>query len=141
MSWAASYLDVPFVDRGSSREGCDCYGLFVTIARERLGISIPDYPEIPQGANLAKIRAILTAAQGPQWEEIAPGSEQPFDAVLMRSIISDGERRHSRPIHIGCVTKPGTMIHIQEKTGVSIVNYRRDPMIKNRVTGFYRYSA
>jgi cell wall-associated NlpC family hydrolase len=140
MSWAASYLDIPFVDRGSSREGCDCHGLVQSIFRDRLGIHLPDYPEIPAGANLAKIKAILSAAQGPQWTEIPRGEEQAFDVVLMRSIISVDDRRHSRPIHIGCVTSPGTMIHIQEKTGVSIVNYRRDPMIRNRVTGFYRFA-
>lgn len=140
MSWAASYLDVPFKDRGSSRDGCDCWGLCSMVFQDRLGIKLPDYPEIPEGANLAKIRAILAAAGGPQWTEIPRGEEQAFDVVLMRSIVSVDDRRHSRPIHIGCVLSPGAMIHIQEKTGVSIVNYRRDPMIRNRVTGFYRFN-
>jgi cell wall-associated NlpC family hydrolase len=140
MIWADSYLTIPFRDRGSSREGCDCWGLILCILAEQRGIHLSDYPEIPEGANLAKIRAIITAARGPQWSEIPAGEEQPFDVVLMRAIVSVGERRHSRPIHIGLVTSPGSLIHIEEKAGVSITNYRRDPMIRNRVTGFYRYS-
>lgn len=139
MSWAASYLDVPFKDRGSTREGCDCWGLICDIFSSQRGIHLSDYPEIPEGANLAKIKAILSAAKGPQWADIPAGKEQPFDVVLMRSIISVDDRRHSRPIHIGCVLSPGVMIHIQRDSGVSIVNYRKDIMIRNRVTGFYRF--
>lgn len=139
MTWPEAYLSIPFKDRGESREdGYDCWGLVKAIYQEQRGIILPDYAEIPAGANLTKLRAILAAARGLQWQAVPAGEEQPFDVVLMKALFTVDERIHSRPIHIGCVITPGTLIHI-ESTGVSIAEYRRNHMLRNRVTGFFRH--
>lgn len=139
MSWAAQYLRIPFVDRGHDWKGCDCWGLVALIYAEQRNIELPLYGNIPPGATLSKLREILSQAKGGAWQDVEAGQERAFDVVLMRGQFSDGERLHSRPIHIGCVFTPGRLIHIEDMPGVSIVDYRRHPLIKNRVVSFHRF--
>jgi cell wall-associated NlpC family hydrolase len=139
-SWAFAYLRIPFVDRGSGFAGCDCFGLVKLAFYAQRGIVLPDYPEIAPGDNPAKFREIIREAQGPTWQEIPPGEEQPFDVVLMRGIVQVEGRRAGRPIHVGLVVQPGRLIHIEEGPGVTIGDYRHMPGLKNRVISFYRYA-
>lgn len=140
--WADAYIGIPFRDRGASHQGCDCWGLCDLLYRELCGIVLPDYSAIPPGANIAKLKAIMAAAAGNDWVGVLPGSEREFDVVLMRGVMKDdGGRLHSRPIHIGLVVQPGRLIHVEARTGVSVVDYRTHPAIKCRVAGFYRYLA
>lgn len=133
------YYGIPFVDRGLTRDGCDCWGLARLCILEQTGIKLPEYPEIGAGANLQKLRAITAAAEGPEWIEIAAGDERAFDLVLLKGQLEHEGRKHSRPIHVGCVVAPGTLIHIEAGSEVSVVDYRAHPRMKHRVTGFYRY--
>ena len=138
VGWVWRYLSIPFVDRGLTRDGCDCWGLYRLIVLEQTGLKLPEYPGIEAGAALAKFRAILRAAEGPEWAEIGAALVRPFDAVLMRGLIERDGQRFSRPIHIGCVVEPGKLIHIEAGAGVTFVDYQRDPRVKNRINGFYR---
>lgn len=141
MIWAASYLGIPFLERGVSRRGCDCWGLLCLIFTEQRGIALPDYAEVPAGANRAKIDAILAASiDSSAWQPVAPGAERAFDVVLMRGIIRHEGAAHSRPIHVGCVIAPGRLIHIEQESGVMIADYRRHPVTSKRVEGFFRYA-
>lgn len=137
--WTERYLAIPFVDRGARFTGCDCHGLAELIFREELGVSLPAYEGIKPGDDPAKLREILRAAATPIWKEISAGEEREFDLVLMRGIVAAEGRRASRPIHIGMVVQPGRLIHIEQGTGVSVVDYRRHPSVKHRVISFHRY--
>jgi cell wall-associated NlpC family hydrolase len=142
MSWAESYLAIPFAERGQSRTGCDCWGLVRLILAEQRGVDLPAYAEIGDHAVRAKVRAIREAAGGGAgWREIAAGAEDEFDAVLMRGIIGKPGRRVRAPLHIGVVTRPGMLIHIEQGVGVSLADYRRHPALRSRVLGFYRYAG
>ena len=142
MIWAASYLGIPFQDRGNDRRGCDCWGLCALIFKEQRGLALPDYAEVPTGANRAKIDAILAASlDSTAWQPVPAGAERPFDAVLMRGIIRHEGQAHSRPIHLGVVVAPGKLIHIERESGVMIADYRRDPVTSRRVEGFFRYAG
>ena len=133
------YYGIPFVDRGLTRDGCDCWGLVRLVILEQTGIKLPAYPEISPGASLTKLRTILAAADGPEWLEIHPGQEKPFDVVLMKGIVLHDGTRHQRPIHIGCVIEPGTLIHIEQGSDVTVIDYLSHPRMKHRIAGFYRH--
>jgi hypothetical protein len=95
--------------------------------------------EIEPGAMLAKVRTIAAAVNpGGTWEEIPAGGEREFDAVLMRAQFEAEGRAHSRPIHIGVVVSPGSLIHTEDGAGVTVVDYRAHPRIRNRVQSFWR---
>ncbi len=140
--WAEAYLKIPFRDRGADHSGCDCWGLLVLILAERCGIKVPDYAgEVEAGDWKTKMREIGTrAASGEQWEPVAPGTEQAFDGVLMRGQFREGERLHSRPVHVGLVICPGKLIHAEAGAGVTIGDYRRLPL-KSRLVCFYRWKG
>ena len=133
------YYGIPFLDRGLTRDGCDCWGLARLIILEQTGIKLPAYPELEPGASLAKLRKITVETSGPEWIEIAPGSERAFDVALMKGIVLHDGKRHQRPIHIGCVVTPGTLIHIEIGNEVTVVDYRSHPRMKHRISGFYRH--
>lgn len=137
--WVSQYFGIPFIDRGLTRDGCDCWGLVRLVILESTGVKLPEYPEISQGASLTKLRTILAAADGPEWSEINAGNERAFDVVLMKGIVLHDGKRHQRPIHIGCVIAPGMLIHIEQGSDVTVVDYRTHPRMKHRITGFYRH--
>jgi cell wall-associated NlpC family hydrolase len=138
--WTAQYLKIPFLDRGAARDGADCWGFFRLILAEQCGIVLPDYSDVPAGDWRAKVKQITAGAgEAADWEPIAAGTEQPFDAVLMRGQFRHDGRARSAPVHIGAVVTPGALIHIEDGAGVTVVDYRRHMLVKNRVIAFYRY--
>lgn len=138
--WVEKYLGIPFKERGLTREGCDCWGLVRLILLEQMDLHLPEHPEISEGATLAKLRTIVAAAASPTWHEVVRGSECVYDVVLMRGHVEHAEHKYQRPIHIGLVVVPGTLIHVEVGSNVSITDYRRDIRTKNRVHGFYRHA-
>ena len=138
MSWANQYMGIPFKERGLTRDGADCWGLVRMIMLEQKGIELPDYGEIAPNASMDKVEEIEAAIQGTTWTQIPTGQEKKLDCVLMKGIIKVDGKTHSRPIHIGVVVKPGTLIHLEIEGEVTIVDYRNHHRIKNRVVGFYR---
>jgi cell wall-associated NlpC family hydrolase len=138
--WTYRYMRIPFVDRGATRAGCDCWGLCALIFAEQLGIMLPDYTNVAAGDWRGKVRQITqTSVAGEEWEEITAGAERAFDVVLMRGQFRHEGRAHSRPVHVGVVVYPGVLIHIEHGVGVTMVPYRRHMLIKNRVQAFYRW--
>lgn len=140
--WAEQYIRVPFLNGGRDHKGCDCWGLYRLILLEQAGIELPIYADhAATGVNMARFRTIAREQIGKAWQEIEPGNEQRFDCVLMRAMFEHEKRVHSRPVHIGCVVRPGQLIHVEEGANTVISDYRRDFRLKSRVVGFYRVTA
>lgn len=141
--WTTKYLNIPFLERGLTHAGCDCWGLYRLILMEQANIQLPEWIDIQPGADAAKVETILANANSPQWELINPGYEQKFDVVLMRGLVEDknNDRKHSAPIHIGCVVTSDILIQIERGSGVTIGNYKTHFKIRRRVVGFYRYAG
>lgn len=138
--WAEEYLGIAFEDRGLTREGLDCWGLVRLILIEQCGIVLPEYSGIGAGETLQKFRTIRQEALRAEWTEIQPLNEKQYDVVLMRGQFSHEGTKHSRPIHIGCVVCPGTLVHIEMGSRVSVVNYRTHIKVRSRVVSFYRHA-
>lgn len=138
MRWTDAYLSIPFVDRGLTRAGCDCYGLCRLILQEQFKCELPDYAAIGEGDTPAKVRGIRRAQQTEPWRNVPSGLEGTFDLVLMRGQFRSEGRLHSRPIHMGLVVEPGRLIHTEEGSGVTIVEYRKHVAIRSRIDSFWR---
>lgn len=138
-SWSFAFVGIPFKDRGTGWDGCDCYGLARLILKTRLGIHLPLYPEIATVNDPAMFRTFVRESASESWMEIPAGQEQPYDLVLMRGIVGEEGRRASRPVHVGLVIQPGRMIHIEKGSGASVVDYRKHPSVKHRVISFFRW--
>jgi cell wall-associated NlpC family hydrolase len=137
MRWAESYITIPYLDRGESHDGCDCWGLLKLIFKEQLGREISSHADVAAGDLMAKARKIIKSSEtSDEWEKV--DQEKPFDAVLMKGQFRVEGAVRSLPVHIGLVVTPGKLIHIEKKSGVTIAEYHRHPKIKSRVLGFYR---
>jgi cell wall-associated NlpC family hydrolase len=140
-AWTEKYLSTPFMDRGMSLEGCDCWSLVGLVYAAERGICLPDYAEVSGSGTPEAYRTIVREKDGPEWAAIPAGQEEAFDVVLMRGQIEVEGRKASRPTHVGLVVHPGRLMHIERGTGVSVVDYRRHPSIKCRVISFHRYRS
>ncbi len=123
-------IGVPFADRGRGRSGCDCWGLVYLAYAELLGIDLPHCLDgYASHADRAAI-AVLVSNGVSAWRSVPPGSERRFDAVLML--------HRGAPVHIGLVTRPGRVLHVEAGSASGIDRYRV-PRFRYPIEGFYRH--
>ena len=116
---------------GRDFSGVDCWGLRYLIFRHELGVTLPSYAgAYATPEDVQAIRA-LVAGRERDHEEIPPGSEQPFDAVLMRVARA--------PVHIATVCGDGLLLHIEAGRVSLVASYAAGSLLSHRVLGFYRY--
>lgn len=126
----SAFVGIPYIDKGRDYTGADCWGLKRLVYRDMLGIELPAYSDrYVTAADRAAIARFI-AGELDEWVEISPGQERTFDSVLMR----EGQF----PRHVGMVTAPGQLLHVQPGMTSCIERYRSG-LIANRVVGFYRY--
>jgi lipoprotein Spr len=141
-SWAREYIGIPFLDKGRTRDGCDCWGLNRLIWGERFFLWVPSfldaYEEAHDGATVA--RAIVDyGLTDPAWREVAAGQERLGDGVHLVGYYKIDGRWEKAEMHVGIVLAPGVLIHIEEGIDASLMNYREKLGGANRVLGFYRH--
>lgn len=124
------FVGIPYLDKGRSFVGLDCWGLLHLVFRELHGIELPSYAERYVTGADREAMARLIANEMEDWQEVTPGREKTFDGVLMR----EGKF----PRHIGIVTQPGMLLHVEQGETSRIERYRSG-IIANRIVGFFRY--
>lgn len=125
------YVGLPWLDRGRTRDGCDCWGLLSIVYAERFGVVLPSYRDDYLTAADSDAVTSLINGRPAAWREITAGTEQVGDAVLM-SIAG-------RPHHIGIVVADGLVLHIERGAGSLIESYR-SMRLRRRVIGFFRHA-
>ncbi len=123
------FVGIPYADKGRDLSGCDCWGLVFLVYRSR-GIALPSFHDRYTLPADRKALAALIAGELEPWDEIPRGCERTLDALLMR------EAGHVR--HIGVVTEPGMVLHV-ERGGTSAIERYRAGNLRHRVAGIYRY--
>jgi cell wall-associated NlpC family hydrolase len=126
------FVGIPYLDKGRSLVGCDCWGLLHQVYRELRGIDLPSYAEDYVTASDRREIARLISGELGAWEKVEPGFEVTFDGVLMSE---DGFLRH-----VGVVTTPGLLLHVQRGQTSRIERYRSG-LLARRVAGIFRYKG
>ena len=130
--WSDAYTGIPFRADGRTREGLDCWGLVVMVYRERLGVSLPEFPgaypdESPESLRTA---AGVAREERKRWTRVE--SPRPYDVALLRL--------QGLPCHVGVVVSKTAMLHAM--AGIeSCVERFTGPHWKDRIEGFYRYAG
>ena len=78
------FTDIPYVDKGRNREGCDCWGLVRLVHVEEAGIVLPMHTDIEPVATLAAARAVQRALSADTWRDVRGNVREPLDVILMR---------------------------------------------------------
>lgn len=134
MHWSASYVGLPWRDRGAARDGVACWGLAVLIYAERLGLTVPDYAaEVSSLEERAEVAAVFASGTfaGP-WVAAPEAGAREFDIVVFR--------RAGLDAHVGIVTELGRMLHITSGQDSAIVDYTVGRWAP-RLSAVYRHQA
>lgn len=132
MEWVSDIIGVPFLDRGRTPDGWDCWGLVRWCINKERDILLPSYDNLYDSAS-ADCLNISSAIKehSTQWEKVEKGRERIGDAILIRM--------KNLPIHVGYILAPGTFLHVDKVHGTVKEKYTA-PKWEKRVLGFYRYA-
>ena len=130
--WSNKYIRIPFLDRGRSKNGADCWGLVRIIFADERGIDLPVLDGYCDTKDAATIKDII-GDECARWSRVDPGQEMPFDVVVFKML--------GLSMHIGLIVEPGLMIHCQKKSNTTHCRYLNESEWKCRIEGFYRYAA
>lgn len=126
-------MRVPFLDRGRTFAGWDCWGLVVCAFRDVAGIRLPSYSDLYDDAHdVAAVSRAIAARPLANWTRIEAHEAGPLDVVLMNH---DGH-----PVHIGLALDCRNMLHAFAGGG-TVRERIFHPMAPGRVEGIYRHAA
>lgn len=139
------YLRLRFKDGGRERPEVDCWGLYRLIVGETTGVWLADYEGVTEALSIA--RTLKRERCGGSWSPVTIGAERPLDLVLMNGQVGKGRAATLAPLHVGCVTRPGRMLDIEEGNSVLVRRYRdtaegrAHDKARVRVLGVWRAAA
>ena len=129
-AWWNDYVGIPFVKHGRDRSGCDCWGLARLVALEQSGKALPSWAGECEPSD-TKDAAGAISAHLSGFGEVPVHEAREGDMILFTV--------GGHPCHIGTVTEPGYMLHIQRGVDASVESYRK-PRWAKRIDGVYRHA-
>jgi probable lipoprotein NlpC len=122
--WWAKYLTLEYEASGRDLSGVDCWGLVYLIYSQELKVSLPRYDVISADDAMAAVNTMDDAILKGPWRPIEHGFEQPFDvARIRRPALVQGSLKRVQ-WHVGVITRPGHLLHIEAMPGVLEVAFR-----------------
>lgn len=123
--WARDYVGIPYLSKGSSFMGADCYGLFRLIKAMQENVKIPEY-EYDSAEDMESIETAMIARL--TWTK----HEKPAEGMLVIINIA------GQPVHCGYVLDENNMLHSLKGHNSAIERFTSKKW-KDRVEGFYSY--
>jgi cell wall-associated NlpC family hydrolase len=111
-------IGIPYVSKGSSLSGVDCWGLVWLYHQKVLGREVPRYANGYDEAESDQASAMIQAGWL-DWEKIALGTERQGDVLAFRGL------RTSAAIHCGVVVAPGQFLHCLRGRATCLEKYDR----------------
>ena len=122
----ARYIGLPYVFKGESFEGVDCYGLCRLFFKEERKVELPDYGHLYQdGDGQAISVAVLNNRASGQW--VMSPHPVPFSVATFRV--------KGLPIHCGIVLEGTSFLHAF-KGRLSCIEDIQDISWRSRVEGY-----
>ena len=110
--WVEPYLATPFIDRGRTFRGFDCFGLVRLVLLEEARILLNQYGFVPANAQKQASDAIQRASKQLElWKPFVLVEAQSLDVVPMfdRSGVFES--------HVGIMVSPTHVLHTEKTTG------------------------
>lgn len=126
MQWN-KYIGIPYLDKGRTAEGVDCWGLACLVYKQEFDITLPSYTEEYENEDIKRISETI-ARYKENWE---PTKEpKPGSLILFRIMGAE--------MHVGVYLGDNKFIHSRE--GRDVVQERVDStQWANRVVGYFNY--
>lgn len=146
--WAASYVGLPYRDRGRARDGLDCWGLLCLVYAERCGIVLPAFDGLgwhdfaaaaaDRAGAAALARFMANHMEG--WAPIPAMPRERASWPALRECDAIHLTTMGEPVHCGVVLAPPWFLHIEEGIDSCIEDWTAI-RFRNRVAGFYRWQG
>lgn len=117
--WVEEYLAIPFVDRGRTAAGCDCFGLVRLVMARRAGIVLADYGFVAaRDRTTVNAEIVKAKADRELWHPVPIGHARPFDLVPMTEMVrrQDGSSDLD-DCHIGIMVTANHVLHTEMASG------------------------
>ena len=118
MHWSADYIGLPFEWGGYEREGVYCWGLLCLVQREVFGRVIPRHDEA--GAQVEDGQAVPLGIWRSEVETEAVDLAEAVDGDVLH--MWGVNSRGRTPLHVGVITGPMQVLHIEAGTGSIVEN-------------------
>lgn len=126
--WHNKYSSIPYVEKGRTAAGADCWGLARLIYEQEYNIQLPSFSDNYESPDVERIAELLAQYREGWIQNTTPVAG---DIVLFRIL--------GHVSHIGVMISDTHFIHTRKKQNV-IVARLDEPKWKNRIAGFYSYS-
>lgn len=130
MSWWNKYVGLPFIDKGRGEKGGDCWNLVMQVYKNELGIELPSYDEEYEDTHDKGNCARIVVEEKSKWIDV--DKPQEFDVIITRI--------RGVPMHVGIVTKVGSMLHCSQGIGTVHEKYTSTRW-KTNIIGFARHES
>lgn len=128
-AWVADYLTIPFLNRGRSRLGADCWGLVWIVSREQFGRHLPSLDDAYFNAlDPVEIARLIHAGEAlvPGARQVAHPREGSIAVIRSRGVVT----------HTGIYIGAGHLVHTDRGCEVSAVRVDH-PMMRGRIVRWY----
>lgn len=134
MEWVNSYIGIPWLDNGRTREGCDCYGLVRLVLAEQFQVILDRHDQFYTivADSIPEItERFLASKEDPRWRPLDESEVyQPGDVLLY---LINADRWH-------CAVYVGETLMLHVRQGCNAIVDRMDSMMwRNRFEGAHRY--
>jgi len=132
LAWINDYIGLPYRVNGRDRSGVDCYGLILLVARDRLGVELPDWQMTTVGdlAEVSRALADNVAAEMSRARAYRVDDFEPWAVVVVE--------RAGAAHHIGLCLGNGVLHAYRRRSGSSFdVRSRFDMTFPHR--SYYRW--
>ncbi|MFA6022122.1 MAG: hypothetical protein WC722_17825 [Rhodospirillales bacterium] len=134
IAWKRKYFRYTFEDGGRVPPRVDCYGLIMAAYDIELAIKPTEWPMLTLDAITAAGGDLLEARFTTDFVPVEMGFELPFDVAVIEKVLPVDGKLKRGPWHVGLVTGPSHLLHIDMYTGVVELAFRDTPTSKAHVT-------
>ena len=111
-NWVHELIGIPFVEKGRTPAGCDCWGVVRLALARGFGVSVPDYAEdYPTTTDRDEIAALMRG-EALGWTDCPLAEAQPGDVVLFRI--------QGMVCHAGLAIEPPWFLHAVRGIGSAL---------------------
>lgn len=126
------YIGIPYVDKGRTFKGCDCFGLVKLFYRNELNIDVPDVAITADKPR--RIFANFLNEISKNWVEI----DKPEKGCVIA--MTANEQHPNLVTHFALVIDDKQVIHTLNKIGSHLVRLD-DDKIKPFIKGYYKWQS
>lgn len=135
--YAQKYIGIPFLDKGRTLDGVDCWGLCRLVLKEQKGIDLPMYG-VSEADHLAVGQDIEEAKHSGDWIQVLGNKYREFDIAEMNIPVKIAGIWEFPPLHVGIVVGVDWLLHVERNTA-SRLSRITDRRVNSRIIAFWRH--